>query len=105
MKKSAFFTIIFLASFGAYAETTIFQNIGPINFNGSINSAFFRGDQKWGSVSCPNAKYVQVKSDVSGRKEILSIALSAKMAKKRVQFWGACDTDPNYFNAFYIVVE
>ncbi len=105
MKRLVIFFGLILASISASAETTVFQSIGPINYNGNDNISFFRGDQKWGAAGCPNATYVQVKSDVLGRNEILSIALSAKMAAKRVQFWGACDTDTNYFNAFYIIVE
>lgn len=104
MKKVLFFISIFMFSSYAYCEETISQLIGPVNFNGSESTSFYRGASKWGAPSCPNATYVQVRSNVPGYKEILSIALAAKMAGKKVQFWGSCDTDPNYFTAFYVVI-
>lgn len=104
MKKIALLALVMLSSI-SYAEETITQTIGPINFNGEINVAFFRGNLKWGAPGCPNATYVQILSSVAGRKELLSIALAAKMANKPVRFWGACNADKDYFDAMYIVVE
>ncbi len=104
MKK--IFTLIFLAiSSVSYAEETIIQPIGPINFNGDASIAYFRGSLKWGAPGCPNATYAQILANVPGRKEMLSIALAAKMANKPVQFWGTCSPDKDYFNAMYIIVE
>jgi hypothetical protein len=105
VKKILVLVVCSLVVSASQAETTIFQAPGAINFNGNDNVLFVRGDQKWGASGCPDATYVQVKSDVVGRKDILSIVLAAKMSSKRVQFWGGCDANTDYFNAFYIVVE
>jgi hypothetical protein len=61
-------------------------------------------DAKWGAASCKEATYVQIKADVTGHKELLSIVLGEKMAGKRVQFWGTCE-HPDYFTASYLVAE
>ncbi len=104
MKKLALLALVMLSSI-SYAEETITQTIGPINFNGETNVAFFRGNLKWAAPGCPNATYVQILSSVAGRKELLSIALAAKMANKPVRFWGVCNADKDYFDAMYIIVE
>lgn len=104
MKKLALLSLLLFSSI-SYADETITQTIGPINYNGEINVAFFRGNLKWGAPSCPNATYVQILSSVPGRKELLSIALAAKMANKPVKFWGTCNADKDYFDAMYIIVD
>ena len=90
---------------GAYASSTNKQLIKRVQYNGAAQVLYFVGDASWSSPTCPNATYVQVKSDVPGQKEIMSLGLAAKMAGKNVTFWGACDADPNYYNAFYIIIE
>ncbi len=60
MIRSIILSSLILVSTVVSAEQTIYQNIGPINFNGTDNIVFFRGDQKWGAPGCPNATYVQV---------------------------------------------
>ncbi len=66
---------------------------------------FVAGKAKWSSASCAGATYVQVKSDVPGLKEIMSAVLSAKLSGMTIGFRGACDTNTNYFNALYVVIE
>lgn len=106
MRKFIVSLAMLFASFGAAADQTIFQAVTFINLNGDANLTYYRGPGAWGASGCPNATYVQVKAETSGRKEILSIALAAKMSGRRIQFWGNCDTnDPTTFNAFYIIVE
>lgn len=104
MKKVSLLSLILVSSF-SYAEETITQTIGAINFNAEINVAFFRGNLKWGAPNCPNATYIQINSSLAGRKELISIALAAKMANKPVRFWGTCNENTDYFDAMYIVVE
>lgn len=86
-------------------ETTNAQTIDHIQYNGATQTLFFVGSVKWSTPNCPSATYVQITSDVPGQKEILSIGLAAKMAGQKVQFWGQCDTNTDYFDAFYIVLE
>ncbi len=106
MKKILGFFIVMLFSGQILAESTIFQTVTLINFDASANGAlYFRGDAKWGASSCSNATYVQIKADVPARKELLSIVLAEKMAGKRIQFWGTCDANTEYFNASYLVAE
>lgn len=102
-KKIGIAIFIFLISESVFANT-IFQKIKQVNYNGDANYAYFVGDAKWGDPACANATYVSIGSNVSGRKEILSIGLAAYMAGKKVQFWGQCAQDKDYFEAFYIVV-
>lgn len=87
------------------ADSTIFQPISRVQYNGDTDVTFFVGSGRWGASSCPNATYVQIKSSVAGRKQLLSIGLTAQVAGKNVQFWGTCDADPDYFNAVYVVVQ
>jgi len=103
--KSVFLCLTIFFSNFAFSDATISQLIGPLNYNGDSNTVFFRGSMKWGAAGCPNATYVQVLSNVSGRKEILSIALAAKMAGKKVEFLGSCNADLDYFDAVYIIIQ
>lgn len=97
--------VLFALSISEYVSAnTIFQKIKQVNYNGDANYAYFVGDARWGDSGCSNATYVSIGPNVAGRKEILSIGLAAYMAGKKVQFWGQCAQDKDYFEAFYIVV-
>lgn len=61
---------------------------------------FTSNEGNWSSSGCENAKYVLINgNDSVVEKEILSVALSAKLANKKVYFLGECHTDPNYYTA------
>jgi hypothetical protein len=103
LKKFGFVLCLLCISECTLADT-IFQKIKQVNYNGDANYAYFVGDARWGDPGCANATYVSIGPNVSGRKEILSIGLAAYMAGKKVQFWGQCAQDKDYFEAMYIVV-
>lgn len=105
MNKKIFLLLFFSFVGSASAEVTVFQEITQINFNGQANLTYFLGGAKWGAPSCPNATHVQLPATLPGRKELLSLATAAKMAGRKVQFWGYCNTDTDYFDTFYIVVQ
>jgi hypothetical protein len=100
-----FASLISLLSADLLAETTNAQQIREVLYNGASKNLYFTGFSKWEGTSCSDAKYVQVRSDILGHKEILSIGLSAKMAKSSVRFQGVCSSDSNYFYANYIIIE
>ena len=95
-------SIMLIASVAS--ANTIFQKVKQVNYNGDANYLYFVGESRWGDAGCPNATYVSIGPNISGRKEILSIGLAAYMAGKKVQFWGQCAADKDYFEAMYIVV-
>ncbi|MFS1522750.1 hypothetical protein ACL7TT_01345 [Microbulbifer sp. 2304DJ12-6] len=97
----------FLTASQTYAtDRTNAQLIKRIQYNGAAQTLFFVGESKWSSENCASATYIQIRStEVPGIKEIMSIGLAAQMAGKDVEFWGACDSNPDYFNANYIVIE
>ena len=97
--------LLFFFPIFALADETIFQTISRANYNGDADLTYFSGPGKWGAPACPNATYVQVKASVLGRKQILSMGLTAQVSGKKVQFWCTCDANLDYFNAFYIVVQ
>lgn len=98
--------ILFIVDAAAAQEATNSQKVQRVQYNGGGDTLFFIGESKWSAPGCPNATYVQIKgSEVPGINGIMSIGLSAKMAQRNVSFWGSCDTDTDYFNAFYIVLE
>ena len=90
----------------AFAGITQSQKIGQVLYNAEIDYSYFIGEAKWKEENgCSGATYVRIKSNLPGKKEILSIALSAHMASKNVRFRGNCDSDPDYYDAFYIIVN
>ncbi len=101
----AFLVILGVSGF-VYADNTsqTGQSISTVQYDGAAKNLYFRSEEgKWISGGCQST-YVWVKADVEGQKEILSLGLAAKMAGKKVWFYGACNSDPNYFEAYYIVV-
>ena len=87
------------------AESTIGQPINELRYNGDADYAYFVGAAGWGSPSCPAAEFVQIRSGVPGRRQLLVIALVARATGARVAFTGECDANPRYFNATNIIVN
>ena len=96
--------IVATSSSFAY-EVTDTQKIARVQYDGSGLHLYFVGDLKWSAPGCPNATYVWIKPDLPGIKAILSIALSAFMGGREVEFRGVCAADTDYFSASYIVVK
>jgi hypothetical protein len=48
---------------------------------------------------------VRIATTAQGKGKLLAISLMAHASGKSVSFLGACDADPQYFNAYYIVVN
>lgn len=93
-----------LAPVAAQADSTITQTISRLLYNGSADYTFVVGPSGWGASGC-NAYYVQITSAVPGRDKLLAIILAAHVAGRRVQFQGACNPDPTYFDATYVIVS
>ena len=109
MKKSfalALSIVPLLLSTAALAdEWTITQPITHTVYNGGSDLLFFTSDAKWGAPSCPNATYVKIPNTVTGKDKLLAIGMMAHASGKTVSFLGTCDSDPAYFNAYYIIVN
>lgn len=103
------FLLSILSLFGkvSLADQTMSDIIGSLRLNDE-ETIFFEPERKsWYVVSdtC-SPRYVRVDSSVKGRKEILAIALAAKLAKKKVYFYGECDKDTGrYFHTSSIVMK
>ncbi len=87
----------------AFADQTIAQPVSKVLYNGSADYTVVVGTSGWGASGC-NAYYVQITNAVAGRDKLLAIILAAHAAGQRVQFQGACTSDPNYFDATYVIV-
>jgi len=85
-------------------EVTIEQPIAELRYNADADYAFFIGAARWGAPSCPNAYAAQVPASLAGRKQLLALAMAAKLSGAKVSFQGNCASDPFYFNVNYIVV-
>jgi hypothetical protein len=81
------------------------QGVTRIQYDGSSNSMYVVGAAKWGATGCVNATYAWIKPDVPGRKELLALTMAAQTAGKTVKFQGTCNSDLDYFEACYVVVE
>lgn len=95
-----------ICSVGHAAEWTAKHPILRVLYDGATGTttAYFEtATGTWSPAGCPNARYVMVRG-VEGSREILAIALSAKLGDKLVQFYGTC-YDATYFSAHYITVE
>ena len=90
----------------AFAESTAQtgQTISAIRFDGSGKHLYFESaDGKWISDSC-ESKYIWVRPEIEGQKEIMSLGLAAKMSGKKVWFSGKCSSSAGYFEATYITI-
>ena len=88
-----------------WADTTNTQTIARVLYDGVADYLYVVAPTTWGSPACPNALYVQISPAVAGRKQIMAAVLAAKAAGQQVRFQGACNSNPNYFDANYIDVQ
>jgi len=94
-----------LVPFSAMAVQTISQPITQVLYNASTDYQYFLGSVAWGASGCSTAIYVQILPSVSGKQNLLAVALAAYVAGKTVYFQGTCDSNTNYFDATYISVS
>jgi hypothetical protein len=108
IKMMVALSLLVVGSSIALAETTVVQTIAKTHYNEAANVAYVVGTGKWSGTSCPNATYVTINpaaGNPSGVGQMLSIILAAQFAGKSVSFLGACDTNPDFFVAFYVIVQ
>lgn len=109
--KILLFASILLFTSNAFADKTNFAKITLVNYNADIDFLYFKTDGNWIVTDNSNQQtctptYIQVRSTVPGKQQLLSIGLSAKHAGSLVQFHGSCDVNNNnYFNATYIIID
>jgi hypothetical protein len=96
--------VVFLFPTVALAAETIAQPIKHYRFDAVGNNLYVVGPNLWGAAAC-NAIYVTFKPSLAWHKQMFAAVLSAHASSKTVKFYGECGTDPNYFDATYIVVE
>ena len=89
----------------AMAAETIAQPIKHYRLDAASNYLYAVGANSWGSAACPNAPYATILPGLVGHKLMFAAIASAHAAGKTVRFVGECSSDPNYFNATYIIVE
>jgi hypothetical protein len=98
-----------LCIFGNYAkaaETSASQPIVQLLYNANSDTAYLTSANGWGAPSCPKATYAEIVPSLTGRKQILAIALSAKTTGAIVTLHGTCNAgDLNYFAIHYITVH
>ena len=86
-------------------EVTISQPITELRYQANADYTYLVGAARWGSPSCPGAYYATIPAGASNAKQLLAIALAAKLAGSAVSFQGTCSGDLMYFNVNYIVVS
>lgn len=89
----------------AIAGETISQPVKHYRYDASGDYLYIVGPNSWGNASCPNATYVNIKPNLAGRRQMFAAVASAHASGKTVKFFGECGTNPDYFDATYIVVE
>lgn len=103
-RKILLATAILLPSW-VLGESTISQPITNVIYDGAADYLYVVGNAAWGAPSCATAYYVQVTATVPGRKQLLAAVLAAHTAGKTVYFQGSCNSNGNYFDATYIVIQ
>ena len=86
------FSMNSFAGFGSRAATNV-EVIDKIDIQilaGETYYYFKPEDGNWSSSNCPKAGAAYMKHSTQGASAILSVALSAKVAKIPVQFQGVC---------------
>lgn len=110
LRKTIFIAVLLLMSTKqVIAETTSTKYIFEIDIDGAAESPIHYylatgslsgvSNVGWGGATCPNANYVYTLASNSAQKEILSVAISAKVTGKPVSFEGTCSADGNYLQA------
>lgn len=90
------------------AEPTVARNISSIELQGADGTVILRAAEAWGT-SCAGT-YVDTvyfdKNTVVAYDAMLSMILSAYMAKKKVMFYGGCDPAKgnNFYKATYLIL-
>ena len=106
--KNLFFGLLLVSSItqGVAAEWTGPRFIDEVKVREATSTAylFTATVDGWGAPSCPNADTVIISNSLALKESILSVALSAKMAKVSVKFNGTCLND-SIFSADYIVIQ
>ena len=104
MRACVIILISLACSSAALADKTNWGEINQVIYDGSDDTLLFMSAGKWqvtgdnNRITCEPA-YVRITNIVLGRDKILSIGLSAKMARSNVQFSGSCSSDSKYFDA------
>jgi hypothetical protein len=88
----------------ARADQTNTQLITHVLYNGTADYAFFIGTGPWAATGC-SAFYAQLPNTQPGKKELLAIIMTAYSLGKRVSFQGSCNSNPTYFDIFYVTVS
>jgi hypothetical protein len=104
LKKSLIIFLGMAAAVPALADSTNSQPISQVLYNGTADYLFVIGTGSWVASGC-SAYYIQITPSVGGANKILSIAMAAYAMGKNVQFYGTCDAQAGYFDAYYIVVS
>ena len=105
--KLFFLVSLLCLSLTTHAANTGLVSIKQIRYNATSERFFVETTTTWG-VACNGntVNFVIADSDLPGQKEIISLALAAKMGNRKVQFWGVCDPSNNdNFKADYILVN
>jgi hypothetical protein len=87
----------------AWPAYTDVRNIAQVRYMANADYFFVVGLSRWGGDAC-NALYAQVRADQQGKEKLLAIILAAFTAGKRIQFYGECNSNPDYFDVNYVVV-
>ena len=103
IRNFVFVIITLMPCVSLAAEWTVQQNIVQVQYDGDLDNTWIIPTAALGSPSCPNAYGVVIQSSVPGRKQLLSIALAAQMAGKKVSFWGTCANTATFFATMIIV--
>lgn len=96
----------YAASASSLAESTAYHKISRIKIDGGNGYIYFQAEGgSWEAPSCNAGAYAYVvPSENTSADRILSVALAAKMAGKRVLFDGGCDAS-TYFKATNLWLE
>ncbi len=99
---------LLLTSILSFADTsTGWNKISLIQINDVDAYYYFKtSNGSWGAPECPQAEWVYIRSqEVSVADQMLSAALTAKIAGVNVRFRGTCDSNGNYLRAVSINLE
>lgn len=103
LKKMLAVVLLFPAL--AIGAETVSQPVSQYRYDAAADFLYVVGPNLWGSAACPNAFYVTIRPTLAGHKQMFAAIVAAQAAGKNVRFYGECGTDPNYFDATYIIVE
>lgn len=101
--------ILSIFSGAAAANPTVPRTISSIDFQGADGTVLIRAAEGWG-ISCAGVNVDAVyfnEATVPAYDAMLSMVLSAYMAKKTVRFYGGCDPvmGDNYFKGTYLILS